>query len=220
MSLKTCFLHFWSLRFVWIAKFIAMHFSPVSCEYRSVVVSCSAAMFSVKRKFRRSNIQLQIICTICLLYYFAEWADQYASLCSCDDCQGNSESIWYLRQLPMQCMLWITYCPNGWHFTLLLNALSPELNRLLQQWRIGWRHCCSGRNYFAIGFVWRFAVSFYFDSNFRFAEHKAQRISLFEPRAAWKPAPGQIEFQRSRLSDSPTESEGVLHFVGVSDDQG
>ena len=120
-------------------------------------MSCGAAIFSVKRKFRRSNIQLQIIGTICLLYFFAEWADQYASLCSCDDCQGNSESIWYLRQLPMQCMLWITYCPNGWHFILLLIELSPELNRLLQQWQIGWHHCRSGCAYFTSGFVWVFA---------------------------------------------------------------
>ena len=124
MSLKTCFWPCWSLRFVWIAKYPAMHFALAPCEKMSVVEFCDAAIFSVTRKFRRSNILPQIIRTNSLLYYLLSGSINYVSSSNCDDCPGNSQSIWYLRQLPMQCVLWITYCPIGWHFTLLLNALS------------------------------------------------------------------------------------------------
>ena len=56
--------------------------------------------------------------------------------------------------------------------------------------------------------------------HYRFAEHNTQRIILFEPRAAWTQAPGQIESQKSHLSDSPTELEVVLHVAGGSDCRG
>ena len=106
---------------------------------------------------------------------------------------------------------------TGWHFTLLLNALSPELNLLVQQWQIGWRHCRSVAVALQLVSSGRLQVVFH---HYRSAEHNTQRIILFKPRAAWKPAPGQIESQKSHLSDSPTDLEVVLNFASVSDFRG
>ena len=117
----------------------------------------------------------------------------------------------------MQYVLWIAYCHTGWHFTLLLNALSLEFIAF----------CNNGK---ADGVIvvliavtlhlvssGRFQIVFH---HYRFAEHNAQRNTLFKPRAAWKPALGQIKSLWPHLCDSPTEVKVVLRVAGVPDCRG
>ena len=156
------------------------------------------------------KLQLQTCYYITSLSGSINYADSY----SCDDCPGNSQSIWYMRQLPMQCVLWVTCCPTDWHFTLLLNALSVEFIAFCNNSKsdgvivvlvaVALQLVSSGR----------LQVVFH---HYRSAEHNTQRITLFKPRAAWKPAPGQIKSLWPHLCDSPTEFQVILRLAGASD---